>query len=433
VFVPITNTPRPYAWGSYSAIADFRGMPPSGEPEAELWLGAHPGSPSRIIGSDGGATSGSGTTSDGGTTLDSLIAANPEAMLGSTLADGGRLPFLLKVLAANQPLSLQVHPHATGARAGFKRENAAGIPLSAFNRNYADPYPKPELIVAVSDSFLALSGFRPLEEVIGVLANLRTADAASPAPEPATLDLLTSHLTGPDPLRTVVEWLLRDGRGDGRSNVSRVVTRVTELAVFGTPKYSPYAPSFALVGELAASYPGDPGIVISLLLNPVELRRGESLFLDAGNIHAYIRGLGIELMTASDNVLRGGLTPKHIDVSELLAVLDTSPVPPPLLAPVEAAPGVLVYDPGQPDFLLYRIEPRDASAQRSAAPPLTRTPAAVSLRGPAIILAEGDGVHVAGATGDCDLDRGAAAFVTPDEQTLTFTGPGIAWAATVGT
>src|SRR6218665_1805049 len=191
VFVPITNTPRPYAWGSYSAIADFRGMPPSGEPEAELWLRAHPGSPRRNLGSDGSAPS------DGGTTLDSLIAANPEAMLGSTLADGGRLPFLLKVLAANQPLSLQVHPHATGARAGFKRENAAGIPLSAFNRNYADPYPKPELIVAVSDSFLALSGFRPLEEVIGVLANLRTADAASPAPETATLDLLTGHLTRP--------------------------------------------------------------------------------------------------------------------------------------------------------------------------------------------------------------------------------------------
>ncbi|WP_448003868.1 mannose-6-phosphate isomerase, class I [Agromyces bauzanensis] len=409
MFVAIDNTPRDYAWGSTSAIAEFRGLPPSGTPEAELWLGAHPGSPAKIV----------GEASVGHADLAAWIAAEPERALGPELAArGASLPFLLKLLAAAEPLSLQAHPTTEQARAGFAREEADGVPIDAYDRNYRDQHHKPELIVALSETFDALSGFRPLEEVRGVLEVLRTADAASASPEPGALDLLEAHLTGADPLRDTVEWLLRDGRGGDTGEASWVVERVTALATSDEARRSPYALSFETVSSLTETYPGDPGIVISLLLNRVRLRRGEALYLAAGNIHAYLDGLGIELMAASDNVLRGGLTPKHIDVTELLDVLDFTPIDAPRLQPEPVGQGVVAFRPAVPDFVLYRVD---------AATDGTR----VSLNGPAIALAEGTATMV-GEMSSIALVRGSAVYVTPDEGTLAFTGDGVAWVATVG-
>ncbi|QTX05251.1 mannose-6-phosphate isomerase, class I [Agromyces archimandritae] len=404
--VAISNTPRDYAWGSHSAIAEYLGTEASGRPEAELWLGAHPGSPARLVDAAGAPD------------LAAYIAEDPEHALGR-YADSGSLPFLLKVLAADSPLSLQAHPNGEQARAGFDRENADGVPLDAYDRNYRDPFHKPELIVAVSDTFDALCGFRPIEEIRGIVEVLRAADAASEAPDAGAVALLADHLAGDDPLHTTVEWLLRDGRGGDTGQVRWVVERVALLAASDTALASPHSPAFATVTDLARVYPGDPGIVISLLLNRVTLRRGEALSLPAGNIHAYLHGLGIELMAASDNVLRGGLTPKHIDVTELLEVLDFRPTSVPYLAPEATSPGVETFRPDVPDFLLHRVDVGPDAAT-------------VPIDGPAIVLVAGGDVRVAGATSDAAVPAGTAVFVTPDEAELRVEGYGVAWVATTG-
>lgn len=410
MFVAIRNAPRDYAWGSRTLIAEFRGVEPGGGPEAELWLGAHAGSPAEVV----------DAASAGAADLAELIASNPTAALGPALArEGARLPYLLKLLAADRPLSLQAHPTAERARAGFAEEEAEGIAIDAFDRNYRDPFHKPELIVAVSETFEALSGFRPLDEVRGVIEVMRAADAASDESQPGALDLLDARLAADEPLREAVEWLLEDGRGGDTGEVAWLVERVTALAGSETALGSAYAASFRTVTDLAAEYPGDPGIVISLLLNRVTLHRGEALFLDAGNIHAYLSGLGIELMAASDNVLRGGLTRKHIDIPELLEVLDFTPIDPPLLAAAEVAPGVVEYRPPVPDFTLYRVAPSTDAAR-------------VALSGPAILLAEGGVVEVTGASGSWRLERGEALFASPDEGVLAVTADGTAWVATTG-
>ncbi|MGO4691602.1 mannose-6-phosphate isomerase, class I [Glaciibacter sp. 2TAF33] len=453
MFVGITNTPRDYAWGSHTAIASLLGTPPSGKPEAELWLGAHAGSPSRIL--DPSAVGGASDVA-------SWIASSPGAALGagwsqpgSLFADAGapRLPFLLKILAAGSPLSLQAHPTPAQAREGFQLENEAGVPLDAADRNYKDPFHKPELIYALSENFEALCGFRALSSVRSLLEELRVLDATMDDPQPAALDALESRLSSPDPLRDAVDWLLRDGRGEDSGEVSWLVERVTALAAQAAFLASggaqvDFQRELATVQSLASVYPGDPGIVISLLLNRVSLRRGEVLYLPAGNIHAYLSGLGVELMAASDNVLRGGLTPKHIDVDELLEVLNFEPVPVPYLEPVpESSPGVAVYRPDVPDFELVHLEatpsapsvvPASAPTAVSASAPAGGStgpqPAVpmrqVTLAGPGIAICTAGGFLVAGATSSVSLKRGQAVYITPDEGTLTFAGAGEVFLAT---
>ncbi len=218
---------------------------------------------------------------------------------------------------------------------------------------------------------------------------------------------------GDESIPHVFEWLITRGEG-----VDDLVARVSELSaatVFDG------VPELETVRDLAREYPGDPGIVISLLLNRVTLRRGEVLWLPAGNIHAYLSGLGIELMASSDNVLRGGLTPKHVDVPELLRVLDFTPIDVPLLAPEQVSPGVSVYAPGVPDFALTVID-LDAAAGV----------AALDLAGPAIALCVQGSASAVGRSGRAHLDRGAAVYVSPDESPLSFTGDGLVFVATTG-
>jgi mannose-6-phosphate isomerase len=408
MFLAITNTPRPYAWGSTSAIAELLGTTPSGGPEAELWLGAHPGSPSVIL---------DPARAGGASTLDEWIAADPATTLGR-FADGGRLPFLLKILAAAHPLSLQAHPTIDQARAGFARENAIGIPVDAADRNYKDAFPKPELIYALSERFDALCGFRPLAEVRELIELLLSIDAQTEDPQPEPLEDLLERLSpsassgaADASLRAVFEWLISSGSG-----VPTLVSLVTRLAPLSAD------PALATAAALALEYPDDPGIVISLLLNRVTLTRGEALYLPAGNIHAYLDGLGVELMAASDNVLRGGLTPKHIDVPELLGVLDFTPVPVPYLRPVSPSSpssGIEVFEPDVPDFVLVHVSGTDLVA-------------GYTLTGPGIAICTSGSVSIAGSVSSVTIARGESVYVTPDEASIRFTGTGELFLATTG-
>lgn len=425
MFVRIGNTPRDYAWGSTTAIAELLGTTASGGPEAELWLGAHPGSPSTVLspGEAGGAKD-----------LVEWIEADPTTSLGdgsSASHDGApRLPFLLKVLAAAGPLSLQAHPSPAGARAGFAKENEAGVPLDSPDRNYKDPFHKPELIYALSESFEALCGFREpgqSAEAFRVLA--ATADGGDGG-ERDRLTAFGERLAGGAAsvddarrvLREAVGWLLGGGE-DVAPLVAAVVDAAGRALEVGNGRFGP---ELKTVLALAKAFSGDAGIVLSLLLNRVSLCRGEALYLAAGNIHAYLEGLGVELMAASDNVLRGGLTPKHIDVPELLSVLDFTPLPAPFLAPVSAGTGVEEFRPDVPDFALWHVA-LDSSTDAPATPP---RPARIPLPGPAIALCTEGELQLTGAAGAATLRRGESTFITPDERSIDVSGVGTLFVAT---
>jgi mannose-6-phosphate isomerase len=393
MLVSLKNLPRNYAWGSKTAIAEMMGWEASGEPEAELWLGAHPGSPSVIV---------NPALTGGAIRLDEWVAADPQTTLGPFAATR-RLPFLLKILAAAAPLSLQAHPSSQRAVEGFERENVQGISLDAAYRNYKDPYHKPEMLYALSDTFEVLCGFRSHEDAEAIIASLgdeETQKRLAPFREKL-------H----NGLESVVEWLLRN-------DVANIVDAVVDAARH--MEASVYDRELATVRLLAETYPGDPGIVLSLLLNRVSLKRGEVLYLPAGNIHAYLEGLGVEIMASSDNVLRGGLTPKHIDVDELLDVLEFRPLPVPYVRPAELVEGIDVYRPDVPDFALVRVEVGGQVPETS-----------FTVGGPAIAMCTSGEVLMSGVNTSMLVGRGESLFVTPDEATVVFSGLGVVFLATV--
>ncbi|MGV8851208.1 MAG: mannose-6-phosphate isomerase, class I [Rhodoglobus sp.] len=384
MFVGITNTPRDYAWGSSGEISALLGTPPTGKPEAELWLGAHPGSPSVILNPE---------EANGARDLLALIERDASHVLGDGV---GRLPFLLKVLAAGAPLSLQAHPTPEQAVNGFARENLAGVPLTAGHRNYKDDSAKPELIVALSDTFEALCGFRAMAETRASIERLTEMDAVSSNPKPELFAEWLAFARDDSDLRSMFEWLI-----SARHPVPELVEQVTALAAnAGT--------EFALVRTLAGHYSGDSGVLIALMLNHVTLVKGEALYLPAGNIHAYLRGLGIELMASSDNVLRGGLTPKHVDVPELLSVLDFSAAPVPYLRPEIISDIERVFTPPVRDFQLSVVE-ADCSLDIASAAILLCTEGAFTLNG---------------TVGEASLSRGESVFVSADEGTVSIRGTG---------
>ena len=297
---------RTYAWGSRSAIADFTGRPaPTAHPEAELWLGAHPGDPAHLEGPRGE------------TSLLDAISADPQAQLGSAVRDrfGDVLPFLVKVLAADEPLSLQAHPSAEQAVEGYRREDRAGVGLNSPIRNYRDRSHKPELLVALSD-FEALVGFRPAARSVALLRALEVPGLdpfigllADQSDASGLRALFTTWITAPQPdLDVLIPAVLEGAVSYMRSGAKE------------------FAPEIKAVLELGERYPGDAGVLAALLLNRISLKPGEGIFLPAGNLHSYLQGMAMEVMANSDNVLRGGLTPKHVDVPELLRVLDFTQV-----------------------------------------------------------------------------------------------------------
>lgn len=377
MLITLSNVPRDYAWGSTTLLAALEGRPASEAPEAEVWFGDHPGNPS--------------STGDG-------------ELLDDWLHGKGIPPltYLLKLLAAASPLSIQAHPSIPQARAGFAREDAAGIDRNAAQRTYRDANHKPELIVALSDEFRALAGLRPFAQTRRLLAALGDAAAG-----------LVSRLDGSDAATaSALAWLLSDAASD---DVRAIVGAARDAAS------EEFADEFALVRRLDDLYPDDPGVVVALLMNLVTLRRGEGLFVAAGVLHAYLEGLGVELMAASDNVLRGGLTPKHIDAAELVAVLDPADGPAPVVTPVADGPGVQRYEVPVADFALRVAHPADSALE-------------VPLDGVAIVLATVGEVSVRalGSGADVTLTPGRAALVTADEGGVRVAGDGELFLATPG-
>lgn len=295
----LDNPVRPYAWGSRTAIADLLGKPvPAPHPQAELWLGAHPGDPSRVSEQS----------------LVDVLAADPAGQLGASVATrwDGRLPFLLKVLAAEEPLSLQAHPSAEQAAEGYAREESRGIARDAGNRNYPDPTPKPELLCALTE-FHALAGFREPNRTVELLRAVSTEGLAP------YVDLLAGE-PNRDGLRALfTTWITLP-----QPAIDHLVPELLDECVVHVKEKGPFELECRTLLELGESYPGDAGVLAAALLNRLVLAPGEAIFLPAGNLHSYLRGTGVEVLANSDNVLRGGLTPKHVDVPELLRVLDFS-------------------------------------------------------------------------------------------------------------
>ena len=391
----LDNVIQPYAWGSRTAIARLQGRPhPTSEPEAELWMGAHPSAPSRIART--------------GQSLLHKVEAAPAQVLGdANLARfGARLPFLFKVLAAQTPLSLQAHPSTEQAQEGFARENAAAIPLGASHRNYKDPHHKPEILCAL-EPFWALCGFREPSQTVRLLESLQV---------PSLEVVLGPLREGQRGLRAACETLMTLPAAQREPLVANVVRACGEAA--GASEFVEEKRWARALGEL---YPGDAGVVGALLLNVLRLEAGEAIYLPAGNLHAYLQGAGVELMASSDNVLRGGCTPKHVDVPELLRVLDFRPMTPEVLRPLEGAKGLWRYATPAPDFTLWR-----ARAQSEHPVPFEGGVPQIAL------CVEGKLQLSAQAGEPIALRAGQSAFVAASDGAWRMEGDGTAFLASPG-
>ena len=395
----LDNVIQPYAWGSRTAIAELLGQPaPSASAQAELWMGAHPGAPSKV------------RRATGTQTLLEAIQSAPERELGEAVVRrfGKDLPFLLKVLAAETPLSLQTHPSLEQAREGYARENALGVPLSAPHRNYKDANHKPELICALTP-FDALCGFRRADETLALLDSLGLS-----ALEP----LLAPLRAAPDArgISRLFEALMTLPREQRGPLVDAVVAACASRAGQGG-RFSEELRQAVRLGEL---YPGDPGVIGALLLNLVRLQPGEAIYLPAGNLHAYLRGVGVEIMANSDNVLRGGCTPKHVDVPELLRVLDFRCGPIGVVQPTSTDGVELVYPTPTEEFRLSRLQLR---------PGVTSRP---ERRGPEILLCTEGSARLSVGGETLALPRGASVFVRAADGAYTLQGEGSVYRATAG-
>lgn len=380
---------RTYAWGSRTAIAEFIGAPsPTPYPQAELWFGAHPGDPAWL------------QTDEGERSLLDALQSDPDGELGPAVRGrfGDTLPFLLKVLAADEPLSLQAHPSIEQAVEGYAREDRMGIPVSAPNRNYRDRSHKPELLVALSN-FQALAGFRPAARSVELMRAL-APDALEPfinllcgaSDADGLRALFTTWITYPQPgLDTLVPAVIDGAIGYVRSGRQE------------------FAAEARTVLELGERYPGDAGVLASLLLNRVKLFPGEGIYLPAGNLHAYLHGIGIEVMANSDNVLRGGLTPKYVDVPELLRVLDFSPANNVVVRPESLRNGTeLVYLTPAPEFAASVLAIDGEQLGHEIDAPTRHD-------GPQILLCIDGTVTVHAKTSAVVLERGSAAWVAADD------------------
>jgi mannose-6-phosphate isomerase len=385
----LDNPVRDYAWGSTGDIPEFLGLSPAGGPVAELWIGAHPDSPSRVV-RGGGSES-----------LADVIAAQPEAELGPEVASrfGSRLPFLLKVISAARPLSLQVHPDKRHAERAFAaQQQSPGAPL-----DYTDDNHKPELICALQDGFAGLCGFRPVTDSRRLFAALSVPG----------LTEISARLDAADPessLRTVVTGVLT---GDADRTPLIAAVRLACERIAGTGEA--WARACAAYAAVVAAYPADPGVLVALLLNYVELAAGEAAFIGAGVPHCYLHGFGAELMASSDNVLRAGLTSKRVNVPELLRVLDFRPAEPVVLRP---GPGAAYPSPVD-DFRLSRLD-------------LAGQPIGVPAGGPQILLCIEGAAQLRNDSGQSlQLRRGQSAYLSATDPPVSVLGRGTVLRAAV--
>ena len=370
-----------YAWGSTTLLSELRGEDPSTEPEAEIWYGAHPAAPSTL---------------EDGATLLSQLAATPEDLLGPQSVErfGPGLPFLLKLLAANRPLSIQVHPSIPQAQAGFAAEEAAGIPADAPHRSFGDPNHKPELIAAITP-FEALVGFRPIEDTLVLLTALGASSRF--------VDTLATR-----GYLAAVGYLLAPASPEEQGDADEAIRSIVDGAnVYDEPEWTNEAD---LLTRLSIIYPGDPGIGVAALLNRVLLQPGEAIFLDAGNMHAYVGGLGVEIMANCDNVIRGGLTGKHIAVDSLLEI-----VRPEALDPVPVSIENGTYHSPAPEFALTRVTPGTT----------------FEVVGPSIVIGTNGTTAVTEGSEQLDLGPAESAWI-PAGESARVTTTSLGFAASIG-
>ena len=330
----LKNPVQDYAWGSLAAIPELLGQPATGRPQAELWMGAHPSAPSQTY-HDGKWES-----------LLQMIEAHPADVLGKAAAEkfGGKLPYLFKVLAAAKPLSIQAHPNSHQAREGFERENRLGISLMSSNRNYKDDNHKPECICALT-RFRGMNGFRRIPEIVqylgGLCGDILKEEIALLENQPDSKGLkrlFQSLLTMPPDKKTAA-----------------ISSGVSIAGSFHGPGDLPADPVFQWILRLHAEYPEDPGVLFPALFNLFCLEPGQALYLASGEPHSYLDGVGIELMANSDNVLRGGLTRKHLDVPELINILNFQEQVPAVILPRKCSEAEWVYDTPAEEFSLSMI------------------------------------------------------------------------------
>jgi mannose-6-phosphate isomerase len=389
----LTGAAQHYAWGSTTDLPRLLGLPEDGTPWAEVWFGSHPRGTALL---------------EDGSTLRERISADPLGTLGAEVSRDfrGELPFLLKAIAPQRALSLQVHPSREQALSSFAAENAAGVPLDSPQRSYRDDNHKPELLLALSP-FTALCGLRPASHAIDVLGSLRTEVTdrlhsillARPSPEgmhAALADLLSPRTrpTGAQVQEAVAACRARALTGDGHSaRLDRIVE------------------------GLASDYPGDPGAVAALLLHDIELRPGEALFVPSGALHAYVRGVGIEVTASSDNVLRAALTSKKVDVEEMLRSVSVTPSSPVRIDPEQIDPATATYRAPVDDFALSVVTL--PGGEHSG--PLEHS---LPGRGPRLLLLLEGTVRLAGTAQTSDLTFGDAVFLSADETDVRVSGKG---------
>ena len=417
--VRLTNTVRDYAWGSPTAIPALLGVEPDGKPQAELWIGAHESAPSVL---------------PSGESLYDLVSAAPSEVLGAETAEqfDGRFPFLAKILAAAQPLSIQAHPSPEQAVDGYQRDENAGIPRDAADRNYKDSWPKPEILIAL-EPFDALVGFRPLDRTVALLEALDATgleDLTTALRDGKLREAFTEFMSNDrDTIRPLVAALgeaceqyverVHKGTAGGAATAEGAEGAADasgEEVVAADGPGGEFFVEAETLARLAADFPDDPGVLAALLLNRVRLERFDSVYLPAGNVHAYLRGPGFEVMANSDNVLRGGLTSKHIDVPELVSVVDFEPLADPVLHGVPVGPGVTAYETGSPYFAVRRVD-------------LDGETVIVPAEG-ARIVAVVDGDVTVGAEGTDEteaLSAGQSAFLAGPEGPCNLRGSGTAF------
>jgi len=327
----LKNTIQEYAWGSKTAIPELSGeKSPSENPQAELWMGAHPKAPS-LVEVEGSLVS-----------LNYFIKRHPDGILGEKVAQrfNNQLPFLFKVIAAEKPLSIQAHPNKEQAIDGFKRENEMGIPLDSPIRNYRDENHKPEIICALTN-FWALNGFRKIAEIIELAEMLGVGELNR------EIDILINSLNSSG-LKAFFESQMFIPDEQKKMLVKKVVEKSSELENQNI--------AFEWICRLNDEYPDDIGVLAPVYLNLIELKPGDAMFLDAGDLHAYLHGVGIELMANSDNVLRGGLTPKNVDVLELIRIMNFEEKKIEIIEPVEKLASEKAYKTPAEEFELSVIE-----------------------------------------------------------------------------
>ena len=381
---------RHYAWGSHESLAMIRGLTfPTLEPEAELWIGANDGDPALVpnLGP-----------------LNQLIASDPKRFLGSLTMErfGPRLPFLLKVLAIERPLSLQVHPNLEQARAGFADENRRGVANSSGERTFVDDNYKPELVVAVSD-FYAFMGFREVADVTA-LVELLVANGALRLIDRILVPLQNAVETRG--LRDVLEGLI--GQPDDAIFVREAIQAAEKIALIDGI-YSASAKRFIEIGRL---YPARPDVVASLLFNLVHLKPGEARFIAPGQVHAYLGGLVIEIMASSDNVVRGGLTPKRVDVPSFLSMIDWTRGNNFRIEGVESGQ-ITTWTPPVDDFVLIRIE---CAGIRQL----------IEVKAPLVLFAIAQGATISRGAESVDLKQGDSIFVAPGSP-ISISGSATLW------